>query len=181
MNNELLTNNYIPLENFIGKDELAYLVKQFCEKEKDLTKDDTDVKNAPFIYNFQPFVELLHKKTDTISAILNEEVVPTYCYARIYKNGSQLLRHKDREACEVSVTLNLSQDMEWPIYMTRPDNSSFGFILEPGDGILYLGCKAWHWRDKYEGQNYKQVFLHYVRKNGPNFWAAEYEKGCKSQ
>jgi hypothetical protein len=38
--------------------------------------------------------------------------------------------------------------------------------------MLYLGCVADHWRDTpFSGQNYSQLFLHYVRSNGSNAWA----------
>ena len=39
----------------------------------------------------------------------------TYSYARIYKKGDVLHRHKDRYSCEIS-TLNLGGD-DWPIYL----------------------------------------------------------------
>ena len=32
---------------------------------------------------------------------------PTYAYARIYKKGDVLARHKDRYSCEISTTLNI--------------------------------------------------------------------------
>ena len=32
-------------------------------------------------------------------------LIPTYSYARIYKNGDELKRHKDRPSCEISTTL----------------------------------------------------------------------------
>ena len=41
---------------------------------------------------------------------------PTYSYARIYKMGDELKRHKDRFSCEISTTMNLGGD-EWPIYL----------------------------------------------------------------
>ena len=40
---------------------------------------------------------------------------PTYSYARIYKKGDVLARHKDRYYCEISTTLNLGGE-PWPIY-----------------------------------------------------------------
>jgi hypothetical protein len=39
-----------------------------------------------------------------------------------------------------------------------------------GDGVLYSGCDIEHWRNKCDGppDYYSgQVFLHYVRANGP--------------
>ena len=49
-------------------------------------------------------------------AITKMNLVPTYTYARIYKYGDVLHRHKDRPSCEISCTLNLGGD-EWPIYL----------------------------------------------------------------
>ena len=40
----------------------------------------------------------------------------TYSYARIYKEGDVLARHKDRYSCEISTTLNLGGE-SWPIYL----------------------------------------------------------------
>ena len=44
------------------------------------------------------------------------ELIPTYSYARIYKKGDILKRHKDRPSCEISTTLNLGGD-PWPIFI----------------------------------------------------------------
>jgi hypothetical protein len=43
---------------------------------------------------------------------------PTYAYARIYKKGDILHRHKDRFSCEISTTLNLGGD-DWPIFIEK--------------------------------------------------------------
>jgi hypothetical protein len=43
--------------------------------------------------------------------------------------------------------------------------------LSEGDGVSYPGCDIEHWRDKCDGpEGYYsgQVFLHFVRKNGPH-------------
>jgi len=41
---------------------------------------------------------------------------PAYAYARIYKKGDILQRHKDRPSCEISTTMHLGGD-EWSIYL----------------------------------------------------------------
>ena len=43
-------------------------------------------------------------------------LIPCYTYARIYKYGDELKRHKDRPSCEISCTLNLGGD-KWPIFL----------------------------------------------------------------
>jgi PKHD-type hydroxylase len=39
--------------------------------------------------------------------------------------------------------------------------------LQPGDGCLYRGCEIEHSRKEFEGDEYIQVFLHYVDAEGP--------------
>ena len=106
------------------------------------------------------------EKTPEISEILEETVLPTYTYARVYKNGSILEKHKDRDACEISLTLHLGGDNPWPICIKTPEGENNCVVIEPGDAIMYRGTIAEHWRDAYVGEEYVQVFLHYVRSRG---------------
>jgi hypothetical protein len=101
---------------------------------------------------------------------------PNYSYARIYKKGDILKRHKDRFSCEISTTLNLGGD-KWPIYLdiTGSDNvideykniikpdapAGIQVNLEPGDMLIYKGNELEHWRESFKGENCAQVFLHY--------------------
>tara|TARA_R100001129_G_scaffold105552_1_gene72150 strand:+ start:1920 stop:2534 length:615 start_codon:yes stop_codon:yes gene_type:complete len=88
---------------------------------------------------------------------------PTYSYARIYKNGDILHRHKDRFSCEVSTTLNLGGD-PWPIYLEPSGKKGLKGIkinLKPGDMLIYSGCDLEHWREAFKGEDCAQVFLHY--------------------
>jgi hypothetical protein len=102
------------------------------------------------------------------------KLIPTYAYARIYKKGDILHRHKDRFSCEISTTLNLGGD-EWPIFIEKDpkkgelknnnyvsDNTKgIKVILKPGDMLVYKGNLCEHWRDAFEGEDCGQVFLHY--------------------
>jgi hypothetical protein len=102
------------------------------------------------------------------------KLIPTYAYARIYKKGDILERHKDRFSCEISTTLNLGGD-EWPIFIEK-DPKKGGVkegkyvsdytkgskvILKPGDMLVYKGNLLEHWRDPFVGDDCAQVFLHY--------------------
>lgn len=131
------------------------------EFKKTKNKDDDTVPGSPAAYNYLPFLELLCELTPTISQAAGETVLPTYAYARHYKKGAILHPHKDRPACDISVTLNLSGGVGWPIFM-----DGVPIELGPGDGALYRGCIVEHWRDRYEGKSCVQVFLHYVRSRG---------------
>jgi hypothetical protein len=83
-------------------------------------------------------------------------LTPTYSYARIYKKGDTLHRHKDRPSCEISTTLNLGGD-HWSIYL-EPE---IEVNLTHGDMLIYSGCILEHWREVFEGDTCVQVFLHY--------------------
>lgn len=101
---------------------------------------------------------------------------PNYSYARIYKKGDVLHRHKDRFSCEISTTMHLGGGC-WPIYL-EPDSSQGGIdektgiykasktkgvkvMLEPGDMLIYRGNELEHWRDELMFDDCGQVFLHY--------------------
>ena len=103
------------------------------------------------------------------------KLIPTYSYARIYKTGDVLKRHKDRFSCEISTTLNLGGD-DWPIFISPKDNvgapdgktitaasnaKGIKVTLEPGDMLMYRGCILEHWREVFTGKDCGQVFLHY--------------------
>jgi hypothetical protein len=87
------------------------------------------------------------------------KLVETYSYARIYKKGDVLERHKDRPSCEVSNTLNLGGDL-WDIFL-KSSNKEHKIRLSPGDMLVYSGCELEHWREPFKGKDCAQVFLHY--------------------
>ena len=127
---------------------------------------DSQSPNSHSYYNYISFLELLCEKTPEVSEILEETVLPTYVYSRVYKNGSILEKHKDRDACEISLTLHLGGDSPWPICIKTPEGEDNHVVIAPGDAIMYRGTIAEHWRDAYVGEEYVQVFLHYVRSRG---------------
>jgi hypothetical protein len=173
VNIQLEQNNFLFVPGFIDLERAQVLQKQFVELEQtgQYSKDE-QAPNSPAIYNFKPFLELLCQKTNEVTNLIEEQVLPTYTYARIYKNGEVLARHRDRPACEISLTVNIGSDAPWGISIQKPSGDETTLNLNSGDAMLYLGCVADHWRDKpFTGQNYSQVFLHYVRSGGPNAWA----------
>ena len=92
---------------------------------------------------------------------------PNYSYARIYKKGDILKRHKDRFSCEISTTLNLGGD-QWPIYLEPSGKENLKGIkvnLDQGDMLIYRGNELEHWREEFTGKICAQVFLHYNNLN----------------
>ena len=57
---------------------------------------------------------------------LGRKLYNTYYYDRFYYPGQKLIRHADRDACEISVTIHVStnledKDADWPIWIKTPD------------------------------------------------------------
>lgn len=168
------------LKNLISKENCYllthYLLRMGQESEKLLIeKEDGQVPGSIGIlghdYVFETLNEIIWPK---LEIILNEKLIPTYSYARIYQNNNILKIHTDRPSCEVSVTLQLgrSHHYAWPIFVEDKR-----YDLEEGDGIVYFGCEQEHWRNKCDGpEGYYsgQVFLHYVREKGKySDWAGD--------
>lgn len=167
MNQQIIDNNYLYIPQFITQDrayELAARFSHFCQTED--IPNDVQAQNSHSAYNYIDFLELLCEKTPEISKYIGETVLPTYSYARVYKENSDLEIHKDRDECEISVTLHLAGDEEWPIHIIKPNGEKASINLNSGDAMIYLGCDAEHYRETYAGKQYVQVFLHYVKSRG---------------
>jgi len=134
-----------------------------------LTAGDPQFPNTPNGYGDPAFDGLLEYLRPRVEERCGLSLHPTYSYFRLYKRGDVLKRHRDRPACEISVTLNLGQTppAPWPIYVER-DAGPYAAMLAPGDALLYRGCDCFHWREAFHGARLAQVFLHYVDRNGPH-------------
>jgi len=167
VNKYLEENNYLVVPNFLSAKKaksLALKFKEYCHKNN--IKGDDQAPNSSGEYNFSLFLELLCEKVKKVSNLVEEKVLPTYSYARVYRRNDELTKHRDRDACELSLTINLFQNKEWPIYISKPNGETAKVTLQPGDAMIYLGCVAPHWRDVLLEEEYVQVFLHYVFSRG---------------
>ena len=180
-----MKNNYKVIRQAISKELADFTYSYFLMKRKVARKlfDDRYISpvNADYgVWNDEQVPEtyshysdivmetLLEKLAEPMSKETELELIPTYSYARIYKKGDVLKRHKDRYSCEVSMTMNLGGDA-WPIYLEpsgETDKEGVKIDLEPGDALIYRGCEVEHWREAFEGENCGQVFLHYNDVNG---------------
>ena len=109
-----------------------------------------------------------------LEKILGRKLYNTYYYDRYYFPGQELTRHADRDACEISVTLHISTNLEeeWPIWIKTPDvyknkdkrelltvGENRSVSLQAGDGMIYKGCERPHWRDRMPGTLQTQLAL----------------------
>ena len=124
---------------------------------------DEQIPNTYSQYANTAFETLLLKLQPVMEKTTGLKLYPNYTYARIYKPGDELKRHKDRFSCEISTTLNLGGD-KWPIYIEPSQKEGMKGVsvnLKPGDMLVYKGNILEHWREPFKGKDCAQVFLHY--------------------
>ena len=126
--------------------------------------DDSQVPGTYSHYSDLVMETLLQEIKPLMEIETQTSLIETYSYARIYKKGDELKKHKDRPSCEVSISAMWgSCGTKWPIYMEDKP-----FEMEPGDAVVYLGCEIPHYRKPFTGNWHAQSFLHYVDQNGPH-------------
>ena len=176
--------NFIYNYFLLKREAVDYMYKSNIHSHDPIlgTWEDKQVPNTFSCYGDFVMDTLLMKVLPVMKQHTNLNLVPTYSYARAYKKGDILRRHKDRPSCEISTTLNLGGD-PWPIFIdpTGSDNvideyanihkpnapKGVSITLSVGDMLVYSGCELEHWREPFEGNVCGQVFLHYNHVDGP--------------
>tara|TARA_R110002020_G_scaffold109976_3_gene254307 strand:+ start:1346 stop:1867 length:522 start_codon:yes stop_codon:yes gene_type:complete len=140
---------------------------------------DEQVPNTFLIYGDVAMDLVLVKLLPIIEKKLTLKLVPTVSYTRIYKKGDVLKKHTDRDACAVSGTMHLGGDL-WSIYLKESSKKVHKVLLNPGDILLYDGCKFEHWREEFGGELCTQLFLHYNKKGSKNIYDGRARLGLPS-
>ena len=136
--------------------------------------NDEQVPNTYSHYADIVMETLLLKLKPVMEKYTKLKLNENYSYARIYKRGDILERHKDRFSCEISTTLNLGGEA-WPIFLepnfkkgvmqnnkyVSEHTKGIKVNLRPGDMLVYRGNELEHWREPFNGNDCGQVFLHY--------------------
>jgi len=175
--------NFIFNYFLLKRDAVEFMYKHNIHSESSLlgTWKDQQIPNTYSCYGDFVMETLLMKVLPIMKQETGLDLIPTYSYARAYKKGDILKRHKDRPSCEISTTLNLGGD-QWSIFIDptgsnnvideykniHKPNAPKGdkVVLEVGDMLVYNGCDLEHWREPFEGNICGQVFLHYNHVNG---------------
>jgi hypothetical protein len=178
-------NKYQVIKNAISTELADFCYQYFCNKRAVARKLFDDRYISQFteyfgVWNDQQIPETYSHYSDIVMETLLQKVKPimekesgvklteTYSYARIYKKGDELKRHKDRYSCEISTTMNLGGD-DWSIFLEpsgEEGKKGIEIKLEAGDMLMYRGCELEHWREPFEGKDCGQVFLHYNDASG---------------
>jgi hypothetical protein len=191
-------NKYVVIKQVISKDLATFIYNYFlmkkqvydtCLNQRYLSpyevllghyeKADEQIPNTYSSYADIVMETLMLKCQPIMEKTTELQLQPAYTYARLYKKGDILKRHKDRFSCEISTTMFLGGD-PWSIYLdptgaTNVIDEKKNLIkpnapqgikvdLEQGDMLVYSGCELEHWREKFKGKECAQVFLHYNNK-----------------
>ena len=193
----VLQNLYDPQELFHPvpkiRGQLNYRSKKLDDVE--YIKEESQVEGSLARY-WHPQYRKIHSDIRLkIEKQIGRKLYNTYYYDRFYFPGQELKKHTDRPACEISISVHVSTNLEeyWPIFIKTPyvfaesqectkvkklinTGNIVAVNLNPGDGVLYKGCERPHWRDKmpgtfemmYGGEElyYHQIFFHYVLQDG---------------
>ena len=176
--------NFIFNYFLLKRDAVNFMYKNNIHSQSSLlgTWSDKQVPNTYSSYGDFVMETLMMKVLPTMQKETGLKLVPTYSYARVYKKGDILKRHKDRPSCEISTTVHLGGE-PWSIFIDgtgqnnvideykniHKPNAPKGteVLLDVGDMLVYSGCDLEHWREPFEGNICGQVFLHYNHVNGP--------------
>ena len=155
--------NFIYNYFLLKRDAVQFMYQNNIVYETGLlgTWTDEQIPNTYSHYADHVMETLLMKVLPKMQQETGLELVPTYSYARIYKQGDILHKHKDRPSCEISTTIHLGGD-PWSIFVEDTE-----VMLDIGDMLVYSGCELEHWREPFKGSTCGQVFLHYNHVKGP--------------
>jgi hypothetical protein len=148
--------------------------------------EEMQVNGSTSRYNYPKYKRVHSEIRLILEDILGEKLYNTYYYDRFYSSGQRLYRHSDRDACEISISVQISTNAitSWPFCIETPSGEERFCNIENGWGILYKGCEREHWREPLKSRHGKikkflnkitkneddtyhhQVFFHYVRADG---------------
>ena len=134
-------------------------------------------------FHYKPMLFFLWGLTPIVSNIVGRELLPTYDYFRVYRQGDVCRVHSDRLSCEhsLSLTLDYSDGKPWDLQVGKarvepsakvdedfgPDDYS-SIRMKVGDAVLYQGVHHRHGRTSPNPNDWSaHLFLHWVDRDGP--------------
>jgi hypothetical protein len=132
---------------------------------------------------YPPMLTFLWGLTPIVSQLIGRDLLPTYDYLRIYREGDVCRVHHDRPSCEhsLSLTLDYSDGVPWNLEVERVHSKpsaqvekdfgtgSFASLeMNVGDAVLYQGVNHRHGRLSPNPNGWSvHLFLHWVDRDGP--------------
>jgi hypothetical protein len=133
--------------------------------------------------HYKPMAFFLWGLTPLMREITGRDLLPTYDYLRIYREGDICKVHYDRPSCQhsLSLTLDYSDGESWPLEVGKRHSEpspgvdeDFGaedyasLDMNVGDAVLYRGVNHRHGRMRPNPNGWSiHLFLHWVDRDGP--------------
>ena len=190
---------YIYVPNMLDVGELRQEVPNergsivYHRKDKfDHNPTEPQVEGSLSRWNYPPYKPSHFIVKKKIEEVLGYDLLKTYFYDRFYFASQELIRHTDRQACEISATIQVGTNRKqpWPIWFKTKEGKEVFVNMKDGDGVIYRGCEREHWREplpskystpellfrkmlkKDDDTYHHQIFYHFVDSQGPFVWAA---------
>jgi hypothetical protein len=151
-----------------------------------VTAHGAELKRPAFQFygnDYRPMSFFLWALTPIVSTLVGRDLLPTYDYFRLYREGDICRVHADRPSCEhsVSLTLDYSDGAIWDLQVAQdrtpraqPLADDFGsaafssVTMGIGDAVIYQGVHHRHGRITPNPNAWSaHLFLHFVEREGP--------------
>jgi len=135
-------------------------------------------------HHYPPMLHLLWGLTPTMCALTGYDLLPSYDYFRIYREGDVCRVHHDRPSCEhsLSLTIDYSDGEPWALEIGKEAGTPSARVTEDfgdepfaaiemgvGDAVLYRGVEHRHGRMTPNRNGWSaHLFLHWVDRDGPH-------------
>jgi hypothetical protein len=135
-------------------------------------------------HHYKPMLFFLWGLSPIVSNIVGRELLPTYDYFRVYREGDVCRVHSDRYSCEhsLSLTLDYSDGEPWDLQIGKEHvepssrveedfgSEPYGSVaMGVGDAVLYQGVNHRHGRMTPNPNGWSaHLFLHWVDRDGPH-------------
>lgn len=170
------TEKYWIIKNVLSADTCE-LIAEYARFKANLKpqsrKNDDPLAGIHREYGDILMETLLLRLTPKIEHTTGLALWPTLSFLYTYKNGNQLLPHKDRSSCEIVAGLCIGADEDfkntvgsWPLILGINEKTEPVF-LQNGDMVIFKGHDTRHWREPFTGQWFVSAIFGYVDKNGP--------------
>jgi hypothetical protein len=165
-NEEFEKNGFLVVRNIWDPKDLQEEIDydtghfQFNQFGKFSKTKECQVPGSRARHSYPPYKFYHSQIRKKIEKIIGNELFNTYYYDRVYYAGQELVKHMDRDVCEISATFQIGTNSKkpWTIWIKTPDiydenkniikkGKEVSICLNDGDAVIYKGCERPHWRE----------------------------------
>lgn len=162
---------FVVVRDFVGK-EICALLKEYVDQQAPLEMIEPTPSASRGSYGEYgtPLGDALLKLlVPRVTGVVGKAVVPSFSFLRIYGPGERLEVHRDRDACEICVSLHFARWTnvksavleKWPLFCNNEP-----VMCRLADAIVFNGINVNHWRNPLPDSSCGILMLHYVHLDG---------------